>query len=145
MAVSPLPQGRAARRDRPGGRTRLLWLPALAYAALLYAISDRPLPPDALPRFSGADKLAHGVAYAGLGALLGLPLQGLTRTAGAAVRAAAVLASAYGATDEWHQSFVPGREADWADWLADSAGGALGAAGLVAARRRRAKGPESVT
>lgn len=30
--------------------------------------------------------------------------------------------SAYGALDEWHQSFVPGRDADLLDWTADVAG-----------------------
>ncbi len=33
--------------------------------------------------------------------------------------------SLYGATDEWHQSYIPGREADIADWLADIAGATL--------------------
>lgn len=28
----------------------------------------------------------------------------------------------YGALDEWHQSFVPGRDADFLDWTADVAG-----------------------
>ena len=31
---------------------------------------------------------------------------------------------AYGATDEWHQSFVPGRSTELADWIADTAGAA---------------------
>ncbi|MCX5731999.1 MAG: VanZ family protein, partial [Deltaproteobacteria bacterium] len=33
-----------------------------------------------------------------------------------------------GATDEFHQSFVPGRNADVADWMADTLGAAAGAA-----------------
>ena len=32
----------------------------------------------------------------------------------------------YGALDEWHQSFVPGRDASVGDWVADSAGVILG-------------------
>jgi VanZ family protein len=44
-----------------------------------------------------------------------------------AVLAAAVIASAFGATDEVHQSFVPGRNADVADWVADTLGAAVGA------------------
>jgi VanZ family protein len=31
----------------------------------------------------------------------------------------------YGASDEWHQSFVPGRDADLLDLLADTTGGLL--------------------
>lgn len=33
----------------------------------------------------------------------------------------------YGLTDEYHQSLVPGREADVLDLLADTVGGLLGA------------------
>ena len=45
-------------------------------------------------------------------------------------------------TDEWHQSFVPGRTADPMDVVADVAGAALGAAaGVLAARWRRATDP----
>lgn len=32
------------------------------------------------------------------------------------------LGGLYGALDEWHQSFVPGRTPDATDWLADVAG-----------------------
>jgi hypothetical protein len=38
---------------------------------------------------------------------------------------AVLIVSAFGATDEWHQSFVPGRDCDVFDWLADTAGAAL--------------------
>ena len=33
--------------------------------------------------------------------------------------------SLYGASDEWHQSFVPGRDADILDWLADTLGASI--------------------
>jgi VanZ family protein len=33
------------------------------------------------------------------------------------------LVSAYGATDEWHQYFVPKRNCSLYDWMADTAGG----------------------
>ena len=33
--------------------------------------------------------------------------------------------AAYGATDEWHQSFVPGRETELGDWVADATGAAV--------------------
>ena len=32
----------------------------------------------------------------------------------------------YGASDEIHQYFVPGRNASWTDWLADTLGGLIG-------------------
>ena len=39
---------------------------------------------------------------------------------------ALLIAAAYAATDEWHQSFVPSRTADLGDVLIDSAGAAIG-------------------
>ena len=33
--------------------------------------------------------------------------------------------SLYGLSDEWHQSFVPGRVADYKDWLADTLGASI--------------------
>ena len=38
------------------------------------------------------------------------------------------LVSAFGASDEWHQFFVPGRSCDFADWVADTAGAAVAVA-----------------
>ena len=35
------------------------------------------------------------------------------------------MTSLYGASDEWHQYFVPGRSCEFGDWIADTAGGAL--------------------
>ena len=43
------------------------------------------------------------------------------------------LASLYAVTDEFHQSFVPGRVCDPADWLTDTLGAALGASAAVLA------------
>ena len=51
---------------------------------------------------------------------------------------AIILATAYGASDEFHQSFVPGRYADPRDILADFTGAVLGvAAGWLAGAVRR--------
>lgn len=36
-----------------------------------------------------------------------------------------VLASLYGITDEWRQSFTPGRSVEFADWIADTLGAVL--------------------
>ncbi|MCX6954305.1 MAG: VanZ family protein [Verrucomicrobia bacterium] len=38
---------------------------------------------------------------------------------------AVLAASAYGVSDEFHQSFVPGRSVEVADWMADTLGAAL--------------------
>lgn len=33
-----------------------------------------------------------------------------------------IFCSLYGISDEWHQSFIPGRESDLFDWIADTVG-----------------------
>jgi VanZ family protein len=37
-----------------------------------------------------------------------------------------ITAVLFGVTDEWHQSWIPGREMDPWDWAADSIGSGLG-------------------
>jgi VanZ family protein len=96
--------------------------------AAVFALSSMPEPPS--PPGIG-DKTQHFAAYAGLGlvtlrATTGATLAGLG--AGPAVTAWAI-ATAYGASDEYHQRFVPGRSPDVLDLGAD----ALGAAGAIAA------------
>lgn len=82
-------------------------------------------------RFSTA---AHFVVYAILGALYLWALPHSERAWPTAL-AAVALASLYGVTDEFHQSFVPGRMPDPADWLVDTAG-ALSAVLLIVGVRR---------
>lgn len=86
---------------------------------------------------SGVDvvsSLAHFCEYAVLGALLAAALWHSVQWEGSATEPrrwsvaliAAALASFYGATDEFHQYFVPGRMCDPVDWLVDTAGAAVG-------------------
>jgi VanZ family protein len=107
------------------------WLPVAAYCALLWFASAQP--GDATPPLGNFDKLVHFIAYAGLGALAarGFRHGGPGLGARAAFVAGAALAAAYGASDELHQYFVPGRFASVWDWVADAAG-ALAAAAAYA-------------
>jgi VanZ family protein len=41
---------------------------------------------------------------------------------------AIAIATAFGAADEWHQRFIPGRSSELGDWRADSIGAAIGGA-----------------
>jgi hypothetical protein len=50
----------------------------------------------------------------------------------------ALIGSAYGAIDEFHQYFVPGRSCDVWDWLADTLGALLGALAIMILVRMRA-------
>ncbi|ACL64954.1 VanZ family protein [Anaeromyxobacter dehalogenans 2CP-1] len=115
---------------------------AAAYAGFIYWLSSRPDPLPFVPKgvFSH-DKVVHASAYAVLGALLALALAGtrLARGRRRLLATAVVLASLYGASDEWHQAHVPHRQPDAFDWAADSAGALAGAALAAAFLRRRSR------
>jgi VanZ family protein len=115
-----------------------IWGPVIVQMAVIFAfssISDLPPLPGGI-----SDKSGHSIGYALLGAFLLRALAG-GRLAGVTWRravAAVLLAALYGVSDEFHQSFVPGRSPDVHDVAADGLG-ALGAAAvgaLVAAARR---------
>lgn len=111
------------------GRRVTLWGPVVAYMAAIFLLSADPSPP-APPGVS--DKLLHGLAYAGLALVSARATSGghlRTATVGALL-AAWGIATVYGATDEFHQRFTPGRHADVMDLLADAAGAAAGLCAL---------------
>ena len=108
------------------------WGLVLAYMAVLFVLSSIPNPP-AFPR-AGSDKLIHAVLYAGLGTVT---LRALTQGRWREIRAAhaigaLLIAIVYGAFDEFHQSFVDGRESNLADLGADALGACAAAVGLWA-------------
>jgi VanZ family protein len=45
--------------------------------------------------------------------------------------------SLYGMSDEFHQSFVAGRNSEVADWLADTLGAAIATAAMIRYQQRR--------
>jgi VanZ family protein len=106
------------------------WGPALAWAAAIFTLSSF----SRLPSPPGTDKTHHFVAYGMLAAAIvwGFTDRAPGRTTWPVALGALLLASIYGATDEWHQSFVPGRDTSALDWAADTAGAAIAVAGLRA-------------
>ncbi|MDP2300717.1 MAG: VanZ family protein [Coriobacteriia bacterium] len=105
---------------------------AVVWMAVIFGLSS--LPGSSVPGRYGS--LGHLVVYAVLGALYYAALAGRLPVGRAALIAIA-LASAYGITDEFHQSFVPGRVPDPVDWLVDTTGAALAVAALVVIGRWR--------
>jgi VanZ family protein len=109
-------------------RALTVWLPVVAWAALIFALS-------ALPNLSTAEGVvgdvlssgAHAVEYAIFGALL-------HRALGSRLLAFAA-GFGYAITDEIHQSFVPGRVASGVDLVVDALGLLVGIALLERARR----------
>ena len=123
------------------------WLPLILWMALIYWLSDQPVLPHPVRQYGISDfvydSAAHGFTF-GMLALLAyraLPGDGWRR-----LTWAAVFALAYGASDEWHQSFVPGRTATLADWAMDTlgvGGGHRGAVSVGALWRAALGGPET--
>ena len=109
-----------------------------------FLLSSRSRLPSLLPAFPAADKVLHAAWFFVLCLLAyraGREGEGGTRRR----TAAAVLlgAFAWGVGDEFHQSFVPGREVEALDLAADVVGAAL--AVLVAERLLRRLGLVSRT
>ncbi|HEV2724043.1 MAG TPA: VanZ family protein [Thermoleophilaceae bacterium] len=108
------------------------WIPALALMALLFALSAQPElgtglgPLDLLLR-----KLGHMGAYAVL--WLAVLYAVGERRAGVAT----VLALAYAISDEWHQTFVAGRNGAAHDVAIDALGMMLAAGAWLRWRRGR--------
>lgn len=94
--------------------------------AAIFYVSSLPQVPIPL----GADKPWHAIAYLGLAVVVvravagGLPRRVDRRIASLAI----AMAVTYAVTDEVHQMFVPGRTADVADLIADTAGALAGTA-----------------
>ena len=108
------------------------WAPPAGWAAIIFLISSTP----GVPGPAYLSYIAHFVEYAILAALVYRAVGHADGVARAV--AGAVAASLYGATDELHQLFVPGRQADFIDWLVDSLG-VIVAVGLIAIWRRGKK------
>ena len=130
-------------RLRPG-TSLSVWGPVALYLCGITWLSHQPslrIPGD-LP-----DWLMHGLEYAGLAGLL---FRGLVRSGGSgpAVWLAALAGcAAFGLIDEFHQSFVPGRDASLHDVMADTIGAALAlaAASLIQSVRGRRRHDAEVT
>ncbi len=114
------------RAERQGGFAGRV-LPAIGYSAFIFTMSALSAPPTPTFDLSFGDKVTHAGAY-GLMTLFtfratrwllagrGLGIQMLT---------AAAYAMLFGASDEIHQAFVPNRQCDPLDWVADTAGALL--------------------
>jgi VanZ family protein len=112
--------------------------PALLYMLLIWALSSFPIQVD-FSRVPLRDKGVHFIEYGMLSVLL---THALRTTAPhrnrLAVWATAVLITlVWGAIDEIHQAFVPGRFSDVGDLIADGCGGAVGSLVYLLIRRGR--------
>lgn len=112
-------------------RALSLWLPVVAYMAAIFFASSLQNPP--IPS-EVPDVDLHAFAYFGLMLVV---VRAVANAAWARVTAGALaiawcLTVAYGATDEWHQMYVPNRNADVRDLRADALGAFIGAVAVKA-------------
>ncbi len=109
------------------------WL-VVAWMALIFMMSGQPSVP-APAVFVGQDKFMHFLTYGILGFFAFRALGPWGGKGGWRPLAwVTVFCAFYGLTDEFHQSFVAGRDANMGDLLADAFGGFIGA--FLVARRQ---------
>jgi VanZ family protein len=105
----------------------LVYLPLILYWLLILTLTS--LPGVDMPNVHINDKIEHLLAYGGLGFLLNLSLRIQNKFALVKKYSAwfaILIVSAYGALDELHQLFIPGRSCDILDWTADTIGVIIG-------------------
>jgi VanZ family protein len=130
-------------RSARAGRLASLALPPLLLMGLIWFLSSQP---DLTTGLGLADligrKVVHAVSFGLLALLWWRVLR--ERLAAMALPVAAAIALAYGAVDEYHQAFVPGRTGSPVDVAIDALGVAV-AALLLLRRRRPGRGAEPAT
>jgi len=100
----------------PRARTSAAVIWPVILAGLIFFASSRSH--VAAPGITNVDdKFGHFGVYGLLGTLVCRLGRGWR-----AALASLLAVAAYGASDEWHQSFVPGRSSEFADWIADTTG-----------------------
>ena len=101
----------------------LRWLPAIAVMVVIFMLSS--IPSDEVPNFGFFDSVVknggHFLGYALLGLAYNYALpRRLSQKANIVL--VIVLALLYALSDEFHQSFVPGRSPSWSDIAVDGLG-----------------------
>lgn len=112
--------------------------PALLVMGLIFtasSTSDSDIPDFGALNFI-AMKGGHLTGYAMLGAAYLHALSWQRAYSRSRILAAGILVILYAVSDEWHQSFTPGRHPSLPDVCIDTAGGILGMACLYIVRQR---------
>lgn len=94
------------------------------YCSLIFWLSSQTSLPTPM-LFMHQDKLAHLGAYFIMGILAWRFFKDYFDTPKTIILLSLCFCSLYGVSDEWHQSYVPGRDADVFDWFADTLGASI--------------------
>jgi len=122
-------------------RPRVFAALAILLMVVQTVLSSFPMPAMPAGPWFGTDKILHGMAWAAMGACLALAAP---RPRWTTALVAVALAVGFGALDELHQSYVPGRDASVKDLLADLTGALVGASVATwYGRRRWRSGPSA--
>lgn len=102
----------------------LNWLLVIGWMGLIFYLSSIPsFPLDlSVAEYNWVSSIAHVLLYAVLTWLLIRAFMASGLSLAKSFAFGFLLSIIYGATDEIHQLFVPGREAHISDWLLDLAG-----------------------
>ena len=103
------------------------WLPLIIYCLIIFIQSSLPAY-ERLPEFKFSDKFLHFGAYALMGILFFRAFQTLRIKSDVRrlILFSIAAATLYGISDEIHQYFVPFREADFLDVVANTLGAVCG-------------------
>ncbi|MDR3315517.1 MAG: VanZ family protein, partial [Coriobacteriales bacterium] len=117
--------------DKPRNARRIVAaILAVVWAAIIFTVSS--FPGSTFP--SGTPEvlftIAHGIEYAIFAVLIALALNAPRRALWITALIALVIASLYGVSDEFHQSFT-GRNCDVLDWVTDTVGALIGSIGTI--------------
>jgi VanZ family protein len=108
----------------PSRRSVLRVLPATGMMAMIFFLSHQPGDALPLPALPGLDKLLHLIVYGLLAASLIAACSPTIRQSRSGIVATCVVlwCLVYGISDEFHQSFIPGRCVSVLDVVADTFG-----------------------
>ena len=127
-------------------RKILRWLPAVIMMVMIFIASG--IPGEEVPTFEGIDfivkKGGHMIGYAMLAVACYLAAYGANRNRTRSAVLSLCLAVVYAVSDEYHQSFIPGRSATVMDVGIDSVGAIIGVTLMDFVVRRRSSGKEAV-
>jgi VanZ family protein len=104
-------------------KVALIYWPLGIYWAVLLVLTS--LPGKDLPDFKVSDKFEHFLAFCGLAMFLYLSLfvqEKYQKLKNYSSSFTLLIVGIYAALDELHQLFIPGRDCEFLDWIADFTG-----------------------
>ncbi len=113
-------------------RKYLVYLPLIVHWLAILILTS--LPSDKMPGFALSDKLKHFSAYFVLSVLLTLALKFQKKwplLRHKYILFVFIIGKTYSTFDELHQMLIPGRSAEFLDWLANLSGITLGVIAVV--------------